>query len=213
MFTSRDRPEEYATLIEFALAILTVSGFQPVNIAAVFTDASCTQALQRRLGPNPVVAPVFARSLKGIAAARWVRRVVEARAKTPDRMHLTAERFVRYSRADNPSDSLMDLCISLESLLESQTEVSFRFGTCLTKVTSEKGKKAEDVAKMLSDLYDLRSKLAHGDPSAIRLLQAIQPHLAALRQIARTILTSYVLFMGEHSRSEWRQHLHTLLFA
>ena len=48
--------------------------------------------------------------------------------------------------------------------------------------------------------------------AASKMLEKIKPSLAELRKIARTILTSYVLFMSDHSRNEWKEHLHSLLF-
>jgi uncharacterized protein YutE (UPF0331/DUF86 family) len=155
---------------------------------------------------------MFAKSVSGKAASAWVRQFFRACGNTRDRMHITADRFVRYSRADNVNDSLMDLCISLESLLDTQTEVSFRFGTCLARVTGEKGKKAEETASLLSDMYDFRSKIVHG-ADATKQRRKIEPHLPALHKVARAILTKYVLFVSEHSRDDWKQHLHSSLFT
>jgi len=212
VFTDRTELDECATLVEFALTLLTISGFQPVEVAAIFQTAQCLRVVHRLRDANRMVGPSFAKSLTGSAMSMWFRRFLSARSNTPDRMHITADRFVRYSRALNESDALMDLCISLESLLDTQTEISFRFGICLTKLTGEKGKNAEEVSALLSDLYTLRSKIAHGDPSAIKLLRKIQPQLPKLRHISRMILTKYVLFMSDHSRDDWQKHLRTLIF-
>jgi hypothetical protein len=204
--------EDYAILVEFVLAMTTVSGFQSVDVAATFNQVSCSDAVRRPSFQNLVAPPVFAKGLSGVAFSAWLRRFFAAHAKMPDRMHITGDRFVRYSRTDNVNDSLMDLCISLESLLDSQTEVSFRFGTCLAKVTGEKGEKAQETAKLLSDLYDLRSKIVHG-ADARKERRKIEPHLPTLRKIARNVLANYILFVSEHSRADWKQHLHSLLFA
>jgi hypothetical protein len=96
---------------------------------------------------------VFAAAIVGTAAVKWIRYFFRAARNTPDRMHITADRFVRYLRATNTTDGLLDLCISLESLLDSQTDIKFRFGTCLTKVIGQKGQEAEQTAELLGDLY------------------------------------------------------------
>ena len=212
-FNDDDDLEERAILVEFALSILTISGFQPIRIAADFVNGDCNKAAIRHQAVPTLAAATFATSLEGAGATSWIVRFLNARNTTPDRMHITADRFVRYSQGRNLKDGLMDLCISLESLLESQSEVSFRFGVCLTKVTRLKGKQAEETARLLSALYDLRSKLAHGDPAASKLLDKIKPSLVELRRIARSILTYYVLYLSEHSRPEWKQHLNTLLYT
>lgn len=207
-----DSIEEFAILVEFALALLTVSGFLAINIAAVLKGTSVTTVLHRGFRNGPPTPSKFIGSITSAAAVAWLRRYFDAYGNLRGRMHITADRFVRYVRAQYLRDSLMDLCISLESLLDSQTEVSFRFGTCLAKVTGQSGQRAEVTAGLLSDLYDLRSKIVHGtDPK--KELKKIESHLPELHEIARIILTKYVLFMSEYSRADWRQHLNALLFA
>jgi len=54
---------EYATLIEFVLAIITVSGFGPIKVAATFNGTSCADAVRRPPLRKMVSPPVFSRSL------------------------------------------------------------------------------------------------------------------------------------------------------
>ncbi len=201
--------EDFAVLIEFALAILTVSGFQPVIMAATLNASSCSEAMQRPYLELPAAAQ-FAKKVVGAAASTWVRYFFTARRNTKDKLHITADRFVRYSRQSNSPDALVDLCICLESLIESQTEISFRFGTTLAKITGDS--QAEEMSDLLCNLYDLRSKVVHGaDPSKEH--KKIQPSTAKLRSVARAILTGYVLFMTEHTKDEWKRHLRRSLFV
>jgi len=73
-------------------------------------------------------------------------------------------------------------------------------------VTGEKGIKAEENARLLSDLYDLRSKIVHG-ADATKERGKLEPRLPALGRIAREIRTNYVLFLSENSRAgAWRIH-------
>ena len=203
--------DEFAVLIEFALGILTISGFQPVTIVATCNPLKCTDALQRPY-MDATDAATFPKKVGGIAASAWMRRFFTARRNTKDRMHITADRFVRYSRTKSSRDSLLDLCICLESLLDSQTEISFRFGTCLAKVTNRNGRQAEEISDLLSDLYDLRSKVVHGTDAA-KEHKKIDLHIPKLRQVARAVLTTYVLYLSEHTRDQWRQHLRSSLFT
>jgi len=173
---------------------------------------SCVHASRLPLRSPGVNQPIFGRAMSGVAASKWLRQFFVARRNTQDRMHITADRFVRYLRGQNSRDSLTDLCISLESLLDSQTEIKFKFGTCLARLTGKRGLEAEGAVELLEDLYDLRSKVVHGDPAADKLRQKMQARLPALRREARSILTRYVLFMSEHSRSDWKKHLRTVLF-
>lgn len=201
--------EDVAVLAEFALGVLAVSGFQPISIVATFNGSICSSALQHIYPqtPNP---PAYPKKLIGSAAAKWVNCFFEARHRTGDQLHITADRFVRFLKTNNSRDALVDLCICLESLIESQTEVSFRFGVCLAKISGFE--KAEESSVLLSDLYDLRSKVVHGSDYE-KAHKHLEPSTTRLRSLARAVLTSYILFMSEHTRKEWNQHLRSSLFA
>lgn len=207
--TEKASMDEFAVVVEFALGVLTVSGFQPVTTVATFNAASCTNVLQRlRFEPND--PPNFAKKVVKGAASTWLRHFFAARRKAKDKLHVTADRFVRYSRTRNSLDSLLDLCICLESMLDSQTEISFRFGTCLAKVIG--GKEAEEISDLLSSLYDFRSRVVHG-ADATKEHTKLDPHTVRLRLVARSILTSYVLYLTEHTKDEWKKHLRRALFV
>lgn len=111
--TANATMEDIAVLVEFALGILTVSGFQPITMVATLNDSTCSDALQRsyREIPDP---PRFAKKVVKAAASNWVRHFFTARRKTKDKLHITADRFVRYSRQRSSLDALVDLCICLE---------------------------------------------------------------------------------------------------
>ena len=180
---------------------------------AVFTDGACNFARILDEQWTVVASPTFSKRLNGIAIAQWLRRCATARTNLKTRIEVTASRYVRYQKANNLADGLMDLCISLESLLDSQTEISFRFSTCLSRIVGERGAGEKQSANLLSRLYDIRSKLAHGDPEATKLLKKIELDLPELNKLARKILTTYVLYMSEHSREDWRIHVRTSLFS
>lgn len=201
-------PEEAAVLLEFALGVLSLSGFTSIGIVAKFNGASCTEVLKR--APRVTASPTrFPARLRGKAAVQWLRQCFGARNKLK-RFHVTADRLVRFLRATDPPDSLVDLCISLESLLDTNTEVSFRFAACLSKVCGLKS--AAEISDLLSDLYDLRSKVVHGgDPSKAH--KKIAPSVDSLRRVARAILSTYVLFIANHSMDEWKRHLKKSLFV
>jgi hypothetical protein len=201
--------EHFAVLVEFALAVLTVSGFQPVSMVAVLSDSNCVDALQRG-NDGTVGLPVFPKRLVKAAASAWVRRLFAVQRKIKGKLHVTADRFVRYSRVTNSGDALVDLCICLESIIESQTEISFRFSTCLAKVSALRN--AEEMSELLSDLYDLRSKVVHGSDFT-KEHKKIAPKMAELRFAARAVLTTYILYLTEHTKDEWKHHLRRSLFA
>jgi len=207
--TANANLEEFAVLVEFALGILSVSGFQPITMVATLSPSGCIEALQRYY-PETKESPKFPKKLVKAAGSTWIRHFFTARRRTKDRLHITADRFVRYLRMNNSRDALVDLCISLESLIESQTEISFRFATCLAKISGLED--PETHCDLLVDLYDLRSKVVHGtDPTKAH--KKIEPNAVKLRLTARAVLTAYILYLTEHSKDEWKTYLRRSLFA
>jgi hypothetical protein len=206
--TEKTALEQFAVLIEFALGILTVSGFEPVTTVVTFNGSKCIDALQRSYGGG-ADAPTFPKKVVKAAASTWLRHLFAALRRSKGGLHITADRFVRYSRTKSSRDSLVDLCICLESLLDSETEIAFRFGVCIAKVIG--GPDAEETSDLLRALNDLRSKVVHGtDPT--KQHNKVDPHTVKLRLAARAILTTYVLYLTEHTKDEWKKHLRTSLF-
>ena len=203
--------DETIAVCEFGLALLTVAGHPSFRLAALFSGTRCVRAwmLPERFVPTAE----FVDTVTGKAAAQWLSRCILSMTKLKERLHITARRYVRFATASDEADGLLDLCISLESLLDSQSEVSFRFGISLVKACEKRGTEASEAADLLSDLYDVRSKLAHGDPCALKKVRLLTPHLPALRQLANHILTVYILYTSEHSRDDWKKHLKEKLFA
>jgi hypothetical protein len=205
---SNSNMEEFAVLAECALGVLTVTGFVPLQTVAQFNGTSCTGALQRPCR-SLQAGPSFPRGIEGRAASKWLRHFFEARTKTHG-LHITADRFVRYLQAIGSRDALVDLCICLESLLEPDTEISFRFSTCLAKVCNLEDR--AEVRDILSNLYTLRSRVVHGTDST-KAHRKVEPNSTRLRLIARSILISYVLYMTNHSKVDWQEHLRNSLLA
>jgi len=154
--------------------------------------------------------PTFPSKLTKTVASTWVRCLFEARHNIKANLHITADRFVRYLRAHDSRDSLVDLCICLESLIESHTEISFRFAMCLAKVGDVKNPEA--TSDLLSDLYDLRSRVVHGS-DATREHTKVKSSGGELRRFARKILTIYILYMTDHTTKEWQKHLRSSLLT
>jgi len=148
--------DEWLTLGEFSLSLLSHSGHPSLLVMAAFTDTACNfvRILDEQL--TVLAGPTLAKRLNGIAVAQWLRRCAAARTNLKARIEVTASRYVRYQTANNLADRLMDLCISLESLLDSQTEISFRFSTSLSRVIGERGAGAERTANLPSRLYDVQ---------------------------------------------------------
>lgn len=203
--------EEQVKLVEFAIYMLLASGGIDFQYAGNFAGSTCNQAwILNETNDSEIT---FTAGVDGEGAAKWLARCVDARAKLKTRLHITADRYVRYERASSITDGLLDLCICLESTLDTQNEIAFKFSVLLGRLAGGRGNDGDRVASVLQKLYDLRSKIAHGDPAASKAFTKLEPHLPELKQIARRIVTEYVLFTGDKTREEWQSHLRSQLFT
>src|SRR5271163_3267036 len=76
---------ELAVLVEFALGILAVSGFQAITLVATLNSSTCSAALKRSYQETTEI-PTFPKRLVKTAASTWVRHFFSARLKTKDKM-------------------------------------------------------------------------------------------------------------------------------
>jgi hypothetical protein len=76
--TANATMEDFAVLVEFALGILTVSGFQPITTVATLNAFSCSDAFQRSYPETPQ-PPRFAKKVVKAAASTCVRHFFAAR--------------------------------------------------------------------------------------------------------------------------------------
>ena len=204
--------DDQMIIVELALALLVTDGHPTLSTGAIFSGEKCVFAKIMR-SESTTQPCTFPHSLNAAAATQWLRRCFLAQKNLRDRMHVTAHRYIKYSRSRTEQDALLDLAISLESLLDSQTEIAFRFATSLSKVTGARGEEALKLATILHDLYDIRSKIVHGNHQVTRLTRKIAPKLPELHRLARRILTTYLLYASEKTYEEWTTFLHNSLYA
>jgi hypothetical protein len=203
---------EYSMLAEFSLSFLVSEGRVPVSASALLDNGKCTAASTHRVASVEQDKIEFSKSMRGSAVPQWLSRCHFAYISDSRRMQITATRYLRHIYSEDLAEGLLDLCISLESLLEAQTEISFKFATCLIKVTGQKGQHGEELSSLLTELYDLRSKIVHGDPAASKTLKRVQESYADLRGLSKQILVTYILYVSEHTRKEWGSYIRKMLF-
>ena len=206
---SPDSVREHAILTEFALGLLATDGRATPAIAASFSHGKCIAAQLLPNANDPQSELTFPPAISQPAISQWLRLCAQAARKAGKVFLITGLRFSRYLKSEDPFDATLDLSIALESLLSAQSEISFRFSVCLARIAAEKGADGEESYNLLKKLYDLRSKIAHGDPEAGKLLKQLEQDngMARLRQTSRTILTAYVIFLQDHSQKEWKEML------
>lgn len=201
------------TLVEFVCSIVAVSGHPALHSVAMFSDNKCRHVRYIPRSTTDSLDITFVSGLTAPGLLQWLQRCLRANKNHRDRMHITAHHFVRSVKSESLADAAMDLCISLESLLDHQTEVSFRFSLSLARLSGARGEQCEKNAALLAVLYEARSKLAHGDPAAAKLLRKLEPRRSELNALAKDLLTTYVLHASEHTRADWKTRVQKSLYS
>ena len=82
--------------------------------------------------------------------------------KTLKRYHITGNRLASSENRTEWTDKVIDISIALESLIESETELSYRLSNTVAWLTCEKIEDREAKQKKIKNFYNLRSKIVHG---------------------------------------------------
>jgi hypothetical protein len=111
-------------------------------------------------------------------------------------------------------DKIIDAAISLESLLSSSTEISFKFALFNSFIARQSSTEREEAFETLRLLYNARSKIVHGDikKNAKEISKAIE-FLPNILDLARAAITYYAFFLYNNGPNEWQNHLEKLVFG
>jgi len=123
---------------------------------------------------------------------------------------LTLSRFNSALFRKNPYDKIIDITISLESLIRGGSELRYKFSLYNALVSEEKKKLREDAFLTLKLLYDARSAIVHGAQISQKTIdKTIQPTLdnwEKIVEIAERALGYYLLYMHDHEIDQWYEH-------
>ena len=121
---------------------------------------------------------------------------------------LTLSRFNSSLGRVSSQDRLIDLCIALESVFQSQTEITFQFSLFNSLLAETDPTKRHTIFKLLKKLYGQRSKLVHGAKELDQdWFEEAWPSLVA---IAKAAILRKVDFLARHDHDAWKEHLEQL---
>ena len=112
-------------------------------------------------------------------------------------------------------DQLIDTTICLESMIKSTTELSFKFSLFLSFITKDLPAERDECFKKLKDLYDVRSKIVHGeiDNGILKKIETIKLNWEYYHNLLRSALIYYSLYLSKHTSIEWKKHMLSLVLG
>jgi hypothetical protein len=129
---------------------------------------------------------------------------------------ITLNRFNSCWLRSTEHDKIIDVAISLESLLSSSTEISFKFALFSSFIVGKTPSDREAAFHLFKLLYNARSKIVHGDIKGNIKNNDIGKAMESLPRIlelAHAAISYYAFFLYCKSPGEWQEHLNKLVFG
>ncbi len=89
-----------------------------------------------------------------------------------DRYSITTKRYFMSNERDNLEDRVIDLGISLESLLEAEEDIKETLKSLIPLFVGGSTEEQNKLAKQISSFYDLRSAIVHGNRKKLKKIQS-----------------------------------------
>jgi len=135
--------------------------------------------------------------------------------KTDIQLRVAMRRYCSALLKSNREDRLIDLTISLESLLPGKTELAFRFAFYLSLIIDSELANRREVFIQLNDLYSARSCLVHGssEKSELKNIEKCLENWPNLVCFAKQCILYRLNFQQHYPDDPWTSHLLDLAFG
>ena len=140
-------------------------------------------------------------------------RLTERALNRKPTIEVTLTRFCSSLLKSNEHDKLIDLAISLESLIPGGGEFRFRFPYYLSLLVESTTDERMKAFKTLRSLYDARSALVHGSTDPGKVISRALDQWTLLVRYAKQCLLYLVQFESQERETTWKDHLQTLSYG
>jgi hypothetical protein len=126
---------------------------------------------------------------------------------------VTLDRFNSSLVRANPYDQIIDITISLESIVESSTEIKFRFSLYNSLVAEPDTMKRRATFEMFETLYDARSAIIHGDIKSranAKKIEATRQSMRDIHKAAVAVVSYYLMYQFKERKTPWKDHMDRL---
>ena len=123
-------------------------------------------------------------------------------------LQITLSRFNSAIGRTSPEDKLIDLCISLESIFDSGSEIAFQFSLYNSILSEEDSVKRVARFNLLKRLYSKRSKVVHGSKSLDNAW--FNDNWNDLLKISKASILRKIDFLSQNQDINWKSYLESL---
>lgn len=135
----------------------------------------------------------------------------EAALRKDSALAIALRRYNTALAREIPEDKIIDLSICLESIFNSQSEISFRFALYNAVLTKKDVEERLQAYKTMKDLYSNRSNLVHGNKLLNR--EWFDQNWLAVVKTAKLSLLRKIEFLSENGKEDWQPYLDRLVLG
>ncbi len=110
-------------------------------------------------------------------------------------------------------DRILDIAISLESLISGNNELSFRLALYCAFISKKNKRQRQEAFDLVRLLYKARSAIVHGSISSNSSIEKIEQNWESIKKLAIGAMNYYLIYLSSNKKEDWDSHLKKLLFG
>lgn len=143
-------------------------------------------------------------------------KVIEKAVKNSPEIMFTLEKYNSSFLRTSFFDQVIDTTICFETLIPGNTELTYKLSLYTSFITAQTPEERENIFEEMKKLYDLRSKIVHGDvngKSIAKILKKVQSDWPKYKSTLKKAVTYYLIFLSQKKKEDWALHLKKLVLG
>lgn len=142
--------------------------------------------------------------------------VVEKSIASNPSVLFTMEKYNSSLLRDDFFDRLLDATICFETMMPGNTELVYRLSQNVSFIVGVNAAERLSVFDNMKKLYDVRSKLVHGDlksKGTEKKIEEVRTNWSTFEKYLKSSVTYYLLFMSQNKKEDWENHLKEIVIG
>lgn len=143
-------------------------------------------------------------------------QVVEKAITSNSSVLFTMEKYNSSLLRDDFFDRLLDTTICFETMMPGNTELVYRLSQNVSFIVGATASEKLVIFDNMKKLYDVRSKLVHGDLASKDIkkkIKDVQDNWITFEKYLKSAVTYYLLFLSQHDKGKWENHLKEIVIG
>lgn len=143
-------------------------------------------------------------------------QIIEKAVSTSLSVLFTLEKYNSSLLRDDFLDRLLDAAICFETMMPGNTELIYRLSQNVSFMVGNSATERLVIFDNMKKLYDVRSKLVHGDlksKGTEKKIDDVKTNWSTFEKYLKSAVTYYLLFLSQNSKNNWENHLKEIVIG